>query len=68
MLGAPSEWNMTMADGNLIITVDALNLERFRDLLREALRALEYHREQTRPISQNDEVIGKLREALGSDG
>lgn len=35
-----------------------------RSLLSEALQALEYHREQTRPISRNDDVITKLRAAL----
>ena len=35
-----------------------------RALLSEALQALEHHREQTRPIHRNDEVIAKLRAAL----
>ena len=34
-------------------------------LLRESLRALEYHREQTRPIERNDQTITKVRRALG---
>jgi hypothetical protein len=34
-------------------------------LLRESLRALEYHREQTRPIERNDQTITKMRRALG---
>lgn len=35
------------------------------NLLRESLRALEYHREQTRPIERNDGTITKVRRALG---
>lgn len=36
-------------------------------LLRQALEALEYHREQTRPITQTDEVIDALRARLRPD-
>lgn len=34
-------------------------------LLRQALDALEYHREQTRPIERTDAAIAALRERLG---
>lgn len=35
-----------------------------RELLRQALTALEYHRSQTRPIYQTDLVMTALREEL----
>lgn len=34
------------------------------ELLRMALAALEYHREQTRPIGRTDAAIAALRERL----
>jgi len=34
-------------------------------LLRQALAALEHHREQTRPIARNDAAIDAMRRALG---
>ena len=37
-------------------------------LLQRALGALEYHREQTRPIAQTDAVIEALRTALAAKG
>jgi hypothetical protein len=40
--------------------------ELYAELLRHALDALEYHREQTRPIARNDSVIERLREQLGA--
>ena len=37
-------------------------------LLHRALSALEYHRDQTRPIAQTDAVIEALRAALAAKG
>lgn len=42
----------------------ALALSRAEELLRQALAALEYHREQTRPIERTTVAIAALREHL----
>lgn len=36
-------------------------------LLREALGALEHHKERTRTIARIDEMIGRIRRALGME-
>ncbi len=38
---------------------------RYEDMMAMALAALEYHREQTRPIQRTDDTINALRARLG---
>ncbi len=38
---------------------------RYQDMMAMALGALEYHREQTRPIQRTDDTINELRARLG---
>ena len=55
-----------LADSEGTRAVKYLRRARAADaLLRQALEALEHHREQTRPIQQTDAAIATLRERLG---
>ena len=55
-------WNLRRSEVHALET----KIKKQNTLMRQALEALEYHKEQTRPIGRTDEVIKALGAALKS--